>query len=334
MPHPAVSKQRLKAYRQALQKSQAALKRGDRLAAREAAQYAVQLIPDGEAGWLCMAAASDLKAGAEYAARALELNPQSGTARRAVKWFAERLEAARPRQESAEVRLPEELHWAPAPVERFARRRLISSQALVPALALAVGLVVWVGGLPAGATPSERGSDPVAKASYTPTPTFTPTFTPTPTSTSTPTATNTPTPSATPTPRPNVSFEYSLDPNDLANEGRWIDVDLSTQRVTAYEGAEAVRTFVVSTGTSRHPTVTGQFRIYVKLRATDMAGPGYYLPGVPYTMYFYRGYALHGTYWHSNFGTPMSHGCVNMITDEARWLFDFASVGTLVNVHP
>ena len=64
-----------------------------------------------------------------------------------------------------------------------------------------------------------------------------------------------------------------------------------------------------------------------------MAGPGYYLPNVPYTMYFYQGYGLHGTYWHHNFGTPMSHGCVNLATPDAEWLYNWASVGTLVNVH-
>ena len=46
-----------------------------------------------------------------------------------------------------------------------------------------------------------------------------------------------------------------------------------------------------------------------------------------------EGYGLHGTYWHHNFGTPMSHGCVNLQTDDAGWLFGWASVGTLVNVH-
>jgi lipoprotein-anchoring transpeptidase ErfK/SrfK len=71
----------------------------------------------------------------------------------------------------------------------------------------------------------------------------------------------------------------------------------------------------------------------VKYRYADMSGPGYYLPNVPYVMYFYRGYGIHGTYWHNNFGTPMSHGCVNFPTDDAGWLFDFASVGTVVNVH-
>jgi lipoprotein-anchoring transpeptidase ErfK/SrfK len=64
-----------------------------------------------------------------------------------------------------------------------------------------------------------------------------------------------------------------------------------------------------------------------------MVGPGFYLPDVPYTMYFYEGYGIHGTYWHNNFGHPMSHGCVNMRTSEAEWMFNWASVGTLVNVH-
>jgi lipoprotein-anchoring transpeptidase ErfK/SrfK len=61
-----------------------------------------------------------------------------------------------------------------------------------------------------------------------------------------------------------------------------------------------------------------------------MSGPGYYLPNVQWVMYFYQGYGFHGTYWHNNFGNPMSHGCVNMTNDDALWLFNFASVGTNV----
>jgi lipoprotein-anchoring transpeptidase ErfK/SrfK len=117
------------------------------------------------------------------------------------------------------------------------------------------------------------------------------------------------------------------------NGVRWIDVDLSNQRVYAYEGDVMLNSFLVSTGTWLTPTVTGQYRIYVKYRSATMSGDDYYLPNVPYVMYFYKGYGLHGTYWHNNFGTPMSHGCVNLRTDDAGWLFNFASVGTLVNVH-
>ena len=76
----------------------------------------------------------------------------------------------------------------------------------------------------------------------------------------------------------------------------------------------------------------GSYTIQRKYVSTRMTGPDYDLPGVPYTMYFYQGYALHGTYWHSNFGQPMSHGCVNMRTSDAEWLYQFAPVGTAVRV--
>jgi len=117
------------------------------------------------------------------------------------------------------------------------------------------------------------------------------------------------------------------------NGARWIDVDLTAQRVYAYEGDIVVNSFIVSTGTWMTPTVTGQYKVYVKYRSAKMSGPGYYLPDVPYIMYFYKGYGLHGTYWHNNFGTPMSHGCVNLTIGDAGWLYNWASVGTAVNVH-
>jgi hypothetical protein len=104
---------------------------------------------------------------------------------------------------------------------------------------------------------------------------------------------------------------------------KWIDVDLATLRLVAYEGATPVLTTTVSTGLPNTPTVRGRYRIYLKLVSTTMAGPGYYLPNVPYAMYFYKSYSLHGTYWHNNFGRPMSHGCVNLPTADARWLFSW-----------
>lgn len=113
----------------------------------------------------------------------------------------------------------------------------------------------------------------------------------------------------------------------------WFDVDLSDQRMYAYEGDTLVRTFVVSTGTWQTPTVTGRFKVWIKLRSAPMSGPGYYLPDVPYIMYFYGDYGIHGTYWHNNFGVPMSHGCVNLSIPDAEWAYNFASVGTVVNVH-
>lgn len=115
-------------------------------------------------------------------------------------------------------------------------------------------------------------------------------------------------------------------------------MNVRDQIATAYEGTVAVKTVLVSTGTAYHPTVLGTFKILTKYPAVRMTGgtPGvdyYDLPNVPWTMFFYQGYALHGTYWHHNFGHPMSHGCVNLQTDEAKWFYDWAPVGTPVVTH-
>lgn len=115
--------------------------------------------------------------------------------------------------------------------------------------------------------------------------------------------------------------------------GKWIDVDLTYQLLRAYVGQTLVFQTFVSTGLPATPTVVGTYRVYAKYVSAPMSGPGYYLPNVPYIMYFYRGYALHGTYWHSNFGRPMSHGCVNLSVADAEWLFNWAEVGTPVVVH-
>lgn len=112
--------------------------------------------------------------------------------------------------------------------------------------------------------------------------------------------------------------------------GREIVVDLSTQMTYAYEDGNLVFSALVSTGLPATPTVQGEYAIWHKTEAQTMTGPGYYLPNVQWVMYFYQGYGFHGTYWHNNFGNPMSHGCVNMTNADAQWLFNFASIGTNV----
>jgi lipoprotein-anchoring transpeptidase ErfK/SrfK len=155
----------------------------------------------------------------------------------------------------------------------------------------------------------------------------------------TPTPTNTPTPTVTPVPtfvNPDnnqpTGRPFGVGPNE-----HWVDVNLSSQTLTAYEGDTIVLHTLISSGLPSYPTVTGRFRIYLRYESQTMDGTrlgyNYYLPGVPYVMYFYQDYALHGTYWHSNFGYPMSHGCVNMETGDAQWLYNFTSIGTVVNVH-
>jgi len=124
--------------------------------------------------------------------------------------------------------------------------------------------------------------------------------------------------------------------NALASRysGKWIDVSLSRQRLTAYVGTSAVYSTLISSGLKYYPTPTGHFQVLYKLQAQRMTGPGYDLPGVPWVMYFtYGGHAIHGTYWHKNFGRPMSHGCLNLPTPVASWLYVWAGVGTPVYVH-
>jgi LysM repeat protein len=112
--------------------------------------------------------------------------------------------------------------------------------------------------------------------------------------------------------------------------GREIVVDLSSQMTYAYQDGALQFSALVSTGLPATPTVQGEYAIWHKTEAQTMSGPGYFLPNVQWVMYFYQGYGFHGTYWHNNFGNPMSHGCVNMTNDDALWLYNFASVGTNV----
>lgn len=123
-----------------------------------------------------------------------------------------------------------------------------------------------------------------------------------------------------------------VDPGAQIGVGREIVIVLSTQTAYAYENGVLRRSAIMSSGLPDTPTVTGNFKITRKLPSRHMIGPDYNLPGVPWVSYFYAGYAIHGTYWHNNFGTPMSHGCVNMTTADAKWFYDFAPVGTPVHV--
>ena len=117
------------------------------------------------------------------------------------------------------------------------------------------------------------------------------------------------------------------------SQPRWIEIDLSEQRLRAWEGKKLVYSYRISGGKRSTPTPIGRFRINSKYRTHRMRGRGYNIPDVPYTMYFYEGYAIHGAYWHNRFGTPVSHGCVNLPVKQARNVYNWASYGTLVVVH-
>lgn len=134
--------------------------------------------------------------------------------------------------------------------------------------------------------------------------------------------------------------EYKLSQSQLnANEnapaapcdsGKCILVIISRQMTYAYEDGKVVNATAVSTGVKGHNTPTGTYHVYGKTAKQKMSGPGYYLPNVPWILWWHGDYSIHGTYWHHNFGHPMSHGCVNMPTPTAKWYFDWAPVGTAV----
>lgn len=113
---------------------------------------------------------------------------------------------------------------------------------------------------------------------------------------------------------------------------RWIEIDLSDQKIKAWDGSTLYLESLVSSGLPWYPTPVGEFRVWAKVRATKMEGGVgkyyYYLPNVPYVMFFqndkvpsWRGYGLHGTYWHNDFGRVHSHGCVNLPTSVAEKLY-------------
>jgi len=391
--------------RELIAKARESLRRGDKPSARQLGEQAALLAPDLEDVWLILAASDpNMEDALAYARKAVELNPQSGRARRAVEWVSDRLkrtEASKDRTVESPTIVPNQVEAAAELPQTRAYQTAIAMPALQPQgrnwlfPALLIGAGCMVVGLFAlfmltrpvvaslvrnisAALPTQENlwapSD-IVKPEATPinvsgvavqvedTPTSVPTkvpatalptkepaLAPTDVPTEVPTdEASAPTPAATETPgsmvmeivpesavRENESSASSESKPEYPSSGngaRWIDVDLTNQMVYAYEGDVVVNSFVVSTGTWLTPTVTGEYKVYVKIRSGSMSGPGYYLPDVPYIMYFYKSYGLHGTYWHNNFGTPMSHGCVNLRTDEAGWLFNWASVGTVVNVH-
>ncbi len=138
---------------------------------------------------------------------------------------------------------------------------------------------------------------------------------------------------------PNVSLtqDYGANPvlgTETSRGEKHIYVNLETQMISAFEGDNLFMHTPVSTGLWGR-TPKGDFTIWTKFRATRMSGGSgadyYDLPNVPYVMFFSnnevsasRGFSIHGTYWHNNFGHAMSHGCVNMKTTDVAKLFAWA----------
>lgn len=111
-----------------------------------------------------------------------------------------------------------------------------------------------------------------------------------------------------------------------SSDEKWIEIDLGHQKLIAHQGNTIFLESLISSGLW-NKTPVGEYRIWYKARSLKMEGgikgtkSYYYLPNVPYAMFFKGDYGIHGTYWHSNFGTRMSHGCVNSPTVIAEKLF-------------
>lgn len=131
---------------------------------------------------------------------------------------------------------------------------------------------------------------------------------------------------------------------DTASNNRWIEITLSKQSLKAWDGNQLFLETLLSSGLPWFPTPTGEFRIWLKVRYVRMVGGSgvyaYDLPNVPFVMFFennqvpgYKGYSLHGTYWHNDFGRVHSHGCVNLPTPAAEKLYYWADIGTKVIIH-
>jgi len=348
-----------------LHQARTAIQAGQAETARRLLEQAIEQDAGNHAAWLLLASvATTPHIALAYVQRAARLRPHDPTVQKALAWAQARVQAAGQPQSKTATAVspprPTRSHLRPVlalllllllVVTGFYGRMLLPSNSGLAAPAKMAAAVP-----PPQETATETPPAPTATVvtavALSPTPTTTPfhlraknvardaahdprptwTLTPTPTDTPVPTPTLAPTATAEPAP----AAAPAARPAGVGPGERWIDINLTAQTLVAYEGDTPVLSVLISSGTWRTPTVTGQFRTYIKHESQTMngyaLGYNYYLENVPYVMYFYRGYAIHGTYWHNNFGAPMSHGCVNVNTADAGWLFNWAPLGTLVNV--
>lgn len=128
-------------------------------------------------------------------------------------------------------------------------------------------------------------------------------------------------------PRSRVRVAYETPrPAEVPAGAKWLHVDLVEQTVVAHEGDKAVLATLMSSGRSPHQTSQGVFRFYAKTIHSTMRGngaKGYVAEEVPWVMHFFEGQAMHGAYWHDQFGIVKSHGCLNLALGDAKWLFEW-----------
>lgn len=313
-----------------------ALEQGDLMGARRMLRQIVQTDPQNHRAWLWLAGITESpSASMQYVKRAQNIAPDDPTVHKALQWAEKRLQerqqfdnrvvAAPPPQQQSKTEPKAEEPKANGWLKRFGLGLFLvfglvgiwSIWQIGPPVVIASEPLVFVATLP----PSERYS--ANKSEQTIATIRTPT--------------HAKSESIWETVQRRTPVQASIPPISHFSENRWIDVNLTTQTLVAYENDVAIYTTLVSSGLYNTPTVTGQFRIYIRYDSQDMSGYhlgyDYYLEDVPFVQYFHKDFALHGAYWHNNFGTPMSHGCVNLSPSDSQWLYNFADIGTLVNVH-
>ncbi|HTX91199.1 MAG TPA: L,D-transpeptidase [Anaerolineales bacterium] len=338
-----------------------ALQRGDKLSARRWAQRAAARQPELEAPWLILAAVAGPRARLAYFEQALKVNPQSAAARRGLE-----SSIRRPAEATQPVgRNPVPQQKTPARFEPLAKagriafhpsaRAAAAVKVSLPALALTLAICLaaaWVArpGRGAAASPGapvapgvqvdlERPSD-----TPPPSPTFTPTATssPTPLPTVPPTSTNAPQPAATVQSAAGLlDGEYAA--SQLPADGpKLIHVSIGAQRLEAYQGGALVYDFIVSTG-SGNSTATGTYSILDKLPSAYGADWNFWMPD--WMGIYYAGDLEDGFHalpilpdgerlWGDSLGTPVSYGCIVLGDAEARLLYEWADIGTTVQIDP
>ena len=113
----------------------------------------------------------------------------------------------------------------------------------------------------------------------------------------------------------------------------WLEVDIGEQALYLHEGDRLVAGFRISSGKPGMATRRGLFKIYAMYPSYPTWGVDYHIPDMPWVMFFHVDFAIHGAYWHDDFGMAVSHGCINMDVNDAEWVYGNVGKGTYVHVH-
>ena len=347
---------------QAIQQANEAFHRGDKRAARQWAQMAVSVAPHDEAGWLILAAVSTPQASVAYIKQALLVNPDSERALRGLRWAQDRLARQAPAtplpppklqmiDESLAATRPNPSQSSPKEARKKASGLWLT---VIPVIFVALtcialmAAILWPGNASrALAVIRSEASSVAALPSPTKLPTrgpswstaeiVKPTYTPTATLTSVPTAT--PTPTALPTDAPAV-VDTSTPVTQASSNGKYIYVSISEQHLYAYQDNQLVYSFVASTGMN-NATRTGVFQVLDKIPNAYGSTWDLWMPN--WLGIYYSGTLENGIHalpilsngvqlWGGYLGTPISYGCVVIGVEEAQMLYNWAEVGTTVEI--